>query len=122
MELFTERGFEVLRFYQVLFPVITGVSCFHAFRGRFAPLLSGMLMFGFEIMNLLLIVTCAVYANERGVASSGVYALCIVPTFVSMLTGELLGAGLGAAFIHDLSLVVGILFACVYVLSCTMLL
>lgn len=123
VELFTERGFEVLRFYQVLFPVITGVFLLPTlFGGRFAPLLSGMLMFGFEIMNLLLIVTCAVYANERGVASSGVYALCIVPTFVSMLTGELLGAGLGAAFIHDLSLVVGILFACVYVLSCTMLL
>lgn len=123
VELFSERGFEVLRSYQVLFPLLTGAFLLPAVLGmQFAPVLSGTLMFGFEVVNLLLIVTCAVYANERGVPSTYVYALCMGPTFAAMLTGDALGMSLNDAIAYDLSIVVGILFVCVYVLSCTMLL
>lgn len=121
IELFSERGFEVLRSYQVLFPLITGAFLLPTIFGmQYAPMLSGMLMFGFEIVNLLLIVTCAVYANERSMPSIYVYALGVGPVFVAMLSGDLLGAHLSATFAHDLSFVVSVLFMCVYVLSLTM--
>lgn len=123
VELFTEKGFEVLRSYQVLFPLVTGAFLLPAIFGvQFAPVLSGMLMFGFEIVNLLLIITCAIYANERSLPSTSVYALCLCPTFAAMLAGDVLGVQLNATFAYDLSFVVGILFLCVYVLSCTMFL
>ena len=123
IELFSEKGFEVLRSYQVLFPLITGAFLLPTVFGmQYAPVLSGMLMFGFEVVNLLLIVTCAVYANERSLPSIYVYALGMAPTFVAMLSGDLLGAHLSATFAYDLSFVVGILFTCVYVLSLTMFL
>lgn len=121
IELFSDRGFEVLRSYQVLFPLITGAFLLPTLFGmQYAPMLSGALMFGFEVVNLLLIVTCAVYANERSMPSTYVYALGLCPVFASMLAGDMLGTHLSSAFAHDLSFVVSILFLCVYVLSLTM--
>ncbi|MEI3232726.1 MAG: hypothetical protein V8S24_16740 [Gordonibacter pamelaeae] len=68
IELFSRDGFAVLRVYQMLFPLVAG-ACFMppyvAGRAVRALLASGMPPFGFEIVNLLLIVTCAVYASER---------------------------------------------------------
>lgn len=123
IELFSVKGFEVLRSYQILFPLITGAFLLPTLFGMgFAPFLSGTLMFGFEIVNLLLIITCAIYANERAIPSIYVYALCMCPTFAAMIAGDLLGAHLSSAFAYDLSFVVGILFLCVYVLSLTMFL
>ncbi|WP_180326610.1 helix-turn-helix transcriptional regulator [Raoultibacter phocaeensis] len=123
IELFSEKGFEVLRSYQVLFPLITGAFLLPIVFGmEYAPMLSGMLMFGFEIVNLLLIVTCAVYANERAMPSIYVYALGLCPVYAAMLGGDAIGAHLGSAFAHDLSFVVSVLFMCVYVLSITMFL
>lgn len=123
VELLSEKGFEVLRSYQVLFPLVTGAFLLPTLFGvQYAPVLSGTLMFGFEVVNLLLIITCAVYANERALPSTYVYALCVCPTLAAMLAGDSLGMQLSTAFAYDLSFVVGVLFLCVYVLSLTMFL
>lgn len=123
IELFSVKGFEVLRSYQVLFPLITGAFLLPTIFGmEYAPMLSATLMFGFEIVNLLLIVTCAVYANERSMPSIYVYALGLCPVYAAMVIGDLLGAHLSSAFAHDLSFVVSVLFMCLYVLSLTMFL
>lgn len=123
IELFSVKGFEVLRSYQILFPVITGAFLLPLFFGiQSAPVLSGLLMFGFEIVNLLLLITCAVYANTHRIHSTYLYALCLTPTFAAMIAGDILGSQLKISFAHDLSIVVGIVFLCVYVLSFTMFL
>ena len=60
IELFTERGFDMLRVYQVLFPLITGVFLLPTFFGiEWLGAVSVFTMFGFEVVNLLLLITCA---------------------------------------------------------------
>ena len=118
IELFSQRGFEVLRVYQVLFPLVAGVFMLPSLLGvEFAPVVVGMLLFGFEILNLLLIVTCAVYASERNVPAVQVYALCVGPTLAAMFAGDVLGRGLGPVLAYDFALGVNVLFLCVYALS-----
>lgn len=118
IELFSETGFAVLRVYQILFPLITGVFLLPTLLGlEFAPLAAGMLLFGFEIVNLLLIVTCAVYASERSLPSTQVYALCVGPTLVAMLAGDVVGTGLSPLATYDFAMAVNVLFVCVYALS-----
>ena len=118
IELFSERGFEALRVYQVLFPLVTGVFMLPSLLGvQFASLVVGMLLFGFEILNLLLIVTCAVYSSERGVPAAQTYALCVGPTLVAMFAGDAMGKRLGPIVAYDFALGVNVLFLCVYALS-----
>ncbi len=76
-----------------------------------------MLLFGFEIVNLLLIVTSAVYASERSLPSTQVYALCVGPTLAAMLAGDVVGTGLSPLAAYDFALAVNVLFVCVYALS-----
>lgn len=76
IELFTERGFDMLRVYQVLFPLITGVFLLPTFFGiEWLGAVSVFTMFGFEVVNLLLLITCAAYASRKAIDSSLVYAL-----------------------------------------------
>ena len=118
IELFSERGFGVLRVYQVLFPLVAGVFMLPSLLGvQFAPLVVGMLLFGFEILNLLLIVTCAVYSSERNAPAVQVYALCVGPTLAAMFAGDLLGRQLNPIIAYDFALAVNVLFLCVYALS-----
>lgn len=118
IELFSDRGFEVLRVYQVLFPLVAGVFMLPSLLGvQFAPLVVGMLLFGFEILNLLLIVTCAVYSSERNAPAVQVYALCVGPTLAAMFAGDLLGRQLNPIIAYDFALAVNVLFLCVYALS-----
>ncbi len=118
---FSKHGFEVVRFYQILFPIIIGVFLLSAIlTAQFTPPLSAVLMFSFETLNLLLLVICAVYANEHFIASAYVYALFITPTMVFMLAGDAIGMQLSAAFTHDESFFVGVLFICLFILVITM--
>ncbi|OUO89704.1 hypothetical protein B5F40_09950 [Gordonibacter sp. An230] len=122
IELFSERGFEALRVYQVLFPLVTGVLMLPPLLGvQFAPLLVGMLLLGFEVLNLLLIVTCAVYSSERGAPAAQTYVLCVGPTLAAMFAGDAVGKGLGPIVAYDFSLGVNVLFLCVYALSMVLL-
>lgn len=118
IELFSETGFAVLRLYQILFPLLTGVFLLPTLLGsQFAPVLTSVLFFGFEIVNLLLIVTCAVYSSERCLPSTQVYALCVGPTLVAMLVGNVVGTRLNPLAAYDFAIVVNILFLCIYGLS-----
>ncbi|WP_417332719.1 helix-turn-helix transcriptional regulator [Gordonibacter urolithinfaciens] len=118
IELLSETGFAVLRVYQILFPLVTGAFLLPTLLGvQFAPFASGMLLFGFEIVNLLLIVTSAVYASERSLPSTQVYALCVGPTLAAMLAGDVVGTGLSPLAAYDFALAVNVLFVCVYALS-----
>lgn len=122
-ELFSERGFDVLAFYQVLFPVVTGVFLLPTLLGQqWMFVLPGFLMFGFEVVNLLLLITCAVYASRNESNSTVVYALCVGPTLASLLLGDVAGTVLNRSAFYDFTFVVDVLFMCVYGLSLVMFL
>lgn len=123
LELFLSRGFAILQVYQVLFPLITGVFLLPSFFGeRYAALLAGMLMLGFEMVNLLLIVTCAVYAARHARCPVALYGLCIVPVLASLALGAALGGVLNPLAAFDFAQLVNILFVCIYLLSIVLLL
>ena len=123
IELFTERGFDMLRVYQVLFPLITGVFLLPTFFGiGWLGAVSVFTMFGFEVVNLLLLITCAAYASRKAIDSSLVYALCVAPTLVSLFLGDAVGQVAAAHTVLDFTLVVDVLFVCVYVLTAALFL
>ena len=123
IELFTERGFDMLRVYQVIFPLITGVFLLPTFFGiGWLGAVSVFTMFGFEVVNLLLLITCAAYASRKAIDSSLVYALCVAPTLVSLLLGDAVGQVAAAHTVFDFTLVVDVLFVCVYVLTAALFL
>ena len=123
IELFTERGFDMLRVYQVIFPLITGVFLLPTFFGiGWLGAVSVFTMFGFEVVNLLLLITCAAYASRKAVDSSLVYALYVAPTLVSLLVGDTVGQVAAAHTVLDFTLVVDVLFVCVYVLTAALFL
>ena len=121
IELFSDKGFDVLRVYQVLFPVVTGAFLLPTFLGStWLPVASAFTMFGFEVVNLLLLITCAVYASRFAMHSSLLYATCVGPTLLSLLIGDLVGQWLDRSMLYDLTFVVDILFVCIYVLAVAM--
>lgn len=121
IELFSDKGFDVLRVYQVLFPVVTGAFLLPTFLGpTWLPVASAFTMFGFEVVNLLLLITCAVYASRFAMHSSLLYAACVGPTLLSLLIGDLVGQWLDRSMLYDLTFVVDILFVCIYVLAVAM--
>lgn len=123
IELFTERGFDMLRVYQVLFPLVTGVFLLPTFLGRsWLGVVSVCTMFGFEVVNLLLLITCAAYASRKAMDSSLVYALCVAPTLVSLLLGDVVGQFAATRTVLDFTIVVDALFVCVYVLAAALFL
>ena len=123
IELFTERGFDMLRVYQVLFPLITGVFLLPTFFGiEWLGAVSVFTTFGFEVVNLLLLITCAAYASRKAIDSSLVYALCVAPTLVSLVLGDSVGQVAAAHTVLDFTLVVDVLFVCVYVLTAALFL
>jgi DNA-binding CsgD family transcriptional regulator len=123
LELFFPRGFDILRIYQILFPVIAGVLLVATFMGgALNSALVGILMFGFEIMNLLLLMVVATYPSRNGLSPLLVYGICVVPTFVAMALGTLVGHALSPLAAKDFTYFIGVLFACVYVLSMVLLL
>ena len=98
LELFLSKGFDILHIYQLLFPALTIVFLLPSLFGQqYAPLLDAFLMFGFEVLNLLLIITCAVYTVRNGLPPSPLYALCIAPVLLAMTLGGVAGALLGPA-------------------------
>lgn len=120
-ELFSERGFDVLAFYQVLFPAVTGVFLLPTLLGQqWMFVLPGFLMFGFEVVNLLLLITCAVYASRNELNSTTVYALCVGPTLASLPLGDAAGMVINRSEFYDFTFVVDVLFMCVYALSIVM--
>ncbi|MDO5043489.1 MAG: helix-turn-helix transcriptional regulator [Slackia sp.] len=121
IELFSERGFDVLAFYRILFPIVTGVFLLPTLFGEvWFSVLSGFLMFGFEVLNLLLLMTCAVYASRNSLNSTVVYALCVVPTLCALVGGDILGVVLNRANVYDFAFVVDVMFVCIYGLSVVM--
>lgn len=98
LELFLSKGFDILHICQVLFPALTVVFLLPSLFGQqYTTLLVAFLMFGFEVVNLLLIITCAVYTIRNGLPSSPLYALCIGPVLLSMAVGSGLAELLGPA-------------------------
>lgn len=117
-ELFSSRGFDILRMYQILFPLITGIFLLPTFFGsHYNPLLTGMLMFGFEVVNLLLLITCAVYAAKKTYSPLVMYGICVFPTLVAMSAGDMLGLVLNPFLAYDFAQFVDVLFVCIYLLS-----
>ena len=99
LELFLSKGFDILHICQVLFPALTVVFLLPSLFGQqYTTLLVAFLMFGFEVVNLLLIITCAVYTIRNGLPSSPLYALCIGPVLLSMAVGSGLAELLGRRF------------------------
>ena len=121
VELFSDRGFDVLACYRLLFPVVTGMFLLPTLFGpAWLPVLSGCLMFGFEAVNLLLIMTCAVYASRNAMNATVVYAICLGPTLFALLCGDAAGAAINRGMLYDFTFVVDVLFVCIYGLSLVM--
>ncbi len=117
-ELFSERGFDVMSFYQALFPLVTSVFLLPTLFGvQWIPVLSGFMMFGFEIVNLLLIITCAVYASDKSYNSTLVYALCVGPTLFALLCGDIAGTAFNHVDFYGFTLAIDVVFVGVYALS-----
>ncbi|GEM_PF-6754917 len=109
---------EIEKIFQILFPIVTSAFLLVAIFGlSFTPLASGILMTGFEILNLLLIMLAAAYANQHHEPPIYVYVLCITPTLVIMEIGRTIGKIAAQAFVQDVQSVVAVLFLGVYVLS-----
>lgn len=80
LELFLSKGFDILHICQVLFPALTVVFLLPSLFGQqYTTLLVAFLMFGFEVVNLPLIITCAVYTIRNGLPSSPQRAPHLVP-------------------------------------------
>mgnify|MGYP006976880094 FL=1 len=88
----------------MLFPALTVVFLLPSLFGQqYTTLLVAFLIFGFEVVNLLLIITCAVYTIRNGLPSSPLYTLCIGPVLLSMAVGSGLAELLGPALSDDLA-------------------
>lgn len=123
LELFLSKGFDILHICQVLFPALTVVFLLPSLFGQqYTTLLVAFLMFGFEVVNLLLIITCAVYTIRNGLPSSPLYALCIGPVLLSMAVGSGLGELLGPALSDDLAHWTNVILLCVVLLSVALIL
>lgn len=121
LELFWKRGFDIMRLYQFVFPIITGALMLAVFLGsEWMPFVSGCLMCGFEILNLILIITCAAYAGERNLKPSQVYVPCVGLALVALLVGDIAGSAAGPHALHDMTIMAGALFACAYLLVLVM--
>lgn len=123
LELFLSKGFDILHIYQLLFPALTiGFLLPSLFGQQYTTLLVAFLMFGFEVVNLLLIITCAVYTIRNGLPSSPLYALCIGPVLAAMLVGSEVGALLGPVLSGDLAHWASIILFCIVLLSVALVL
>lgn len=114
----------LVRTYRMLFPLVTGAFLLLPLLGNtYGPALSALLMFGFELVNLLLIFFCAQVAHDLRLPSSSVYALGVGPTLLAMLAGQLVELALrdplSAAGVVHLS---GIALGAIYLLSLVLLL
>lgn len=118
LELFLTRGFDILHIYQMLFPALTVLFLVPSLLGdQYTTLLVGFLMFGFEVVNLLLLVTCAVYTAQRTLPPSPLYALCVVPVLVCMVVGDGIGQALSPSVAGDVAHGAAVLLLCVVLLS-----
>lgn len=123
LELFLSKGFDILHICQVLFPALTVVFLLPSLFGQqYTTLLVAFLMFGFEVVNLLLIITCAVYTIRNGLPSSPLYALCIGPVLLSMAVGSGLGKLLGPTLSDDLAHWANVILLCIVLLSVALIL
>ncbi|MDD5806022.1 MAG: helix-turn-helix transcriptional regulator [Eggerthellales bacterium] len=123
IELLSDEGINVMRMYQYLFPLITAACLMPTFLGEASfGLVHGAIMFGFEVLNLFLLITCAIYASRQSYNSAMVYVICVCPTLLSLLLGDVVGAKIGAKGILDATLAIEVLFACVYLMAVVMFL
>lgn len=123
IELLSERGFDVLNVYQYMFPLVTGAFLLPTLLGtQWLEFVYAMTMFGFEMVNLLLLITCAVYASRYELDPSVVYASCVGPTLAALLVGDVIGMLLTDRALLDVALTVELLFVCVYLLAMVLLL
>lgn len=123
LELFLSKGFDILHICQVLFPALTVVFLLPSLFGQqYTTLLVAFLMFGFEVVNLPLIITCAVYTIRNGLPSSPLHALCIGPVLLSMAVGSGLAELLGPALSDDLAHWTNVILLCVVLLSVALIL
>jgi DNA-binding CsgD family transcriptional regulator len=117
-ELFSRQGFDILRVYQLMFPLVSGVFMLPIFFGpAWMPLAGGTTMFGFEMVNLFLLIACAAYASRYMLAPTVVYATCVGPTLAALLVGDLLAKWLSASAMQDVAIFVDVLFLCIYGLA-----
>lgn len=121
MGLFQRRDFNIMRLYQFIFPIVTGALLLPVFLGgEWMPFLSSCLMCGFEVLNLILIITCAAYAHKHSLKPSQVYVPCVGLSLVAMLAGDIAGFVAGTHALLDMTIMAGALFACAYLLALVM--
>lgn len=121
---FSSRQLNLLRVYQALFPVITGAFLLLPFLGgTYGPTLSAILMFGFELVNMLLIFVCAETAFRQKISPIVAYGLSIGLVLTAMALGHITGGFFTMlATGYDFVQLTGITLATIYLLSVVLLL
>ncbi len=121
IQLFGNRGFDIMRLFQIIFPVVTGALLPPVLLGaEWMPFLSGCLMCGFEVLNLMLIISCAAYAAENQLKPSQVYVTCVGAALIALLAGDIAGYIAEEYALYDMTIMAGWLFACAYLLVLAM--
>lgn len=123
VELFSERGFDALRVYPVLFPMIAAVFLLPSALDLFdIGVLAVLTMFGFEVLNLLLLSLCAAYASQNAMNSTLVYATCVGPALLALLLGEMVGEAVSESGLSSFASSTGLPLAVFYLVVFVLLL
>ncbi len=118
LELFLTRGFDILHIYQRLFPALAVIFLLPSLLGdQYTSILVGFLMFGFEVVNLLLLVTCAVYTARHELPPTLLYAICVIPVLSCMSAGDILGQAVSPQIAGGFAHGATILLICFVLLS-----
>lgn len=123
VELFSERGFDALHVYPVMFPVVAAVFLLPTALDLFdIGVLAVLSMFGFEVLNLLLLSLCAAYASQNAMNSTLVYATCVGPALLALLLGEVVGEAASESGISSFAASAGLTSAVFYLVVFILLL
>ena len=120
IELFSPRGVDILRVAQVLFPLITVALLLPSLLGAVGyTTLSALVMFGFEVVNLLLLSACAASASRSALDSTFVYAVCVGPTLIALILGDVVGGAMNEASLVGFATTMDVLLVCLCLLVAT---
>lgn len=116
-----EANMDPRRMFRLILPALAAVLMLPAvFGSAITEYFPAILLFSFEIINLQLIITCAIYASEKNLSATQIYALGVGPTLASLLGGDLLGELTSFAVSHDYQLGLNAFLICIYVLLVAM--
>ncbi|NTU88519.1 MAG: hypothetical protein HGA54_01215 [Actinobacteria bacterium] len=116
--LFSGKTLHLLRIYQMLFPVVTGAFLLLPFLGgAYGNVLLAFVMFGFEIVNLSLIMVIAEAAHQERLSPIVIYGISMGAVLAAMASGYFVGGLFSSETISDFARFTGVALGAIYLLS-----